>query len=82
MQSLQMWPISAVTKPSKSNRALARNLRRLRQEADLSQEAFALKCGLDRTYISGIERATRNVTLATLDRIAGTLGVPPIELLR
>jgi len=40
----------------------------------LSQEAFADKCGLDRTYISGIERGRRNVSLRNIEKIAKTLG--------
>jgi transcriptional regulator with XRE-family HTH domain len=50
-------------------------LRRLRKESGLSQEAFADKCGLDRTYISGIERGKRNVSLRNIEVIARTLGV-------
>ncbi|MEI7252790.1 helix-turn-helix transcriptional regulator, partial [Pectobacterium versatile] len=38
----------------------------LRLQAGLSQEAFADKCGLDRTYISGIERGVRNPTLEVI----------------
>ena len=48
----------------------------------VSQEEFAARCGLHRTYIGAIERAERNITLMTLDRIAEGLGVTPIELLR
>jgi transcriptional regulator with XRE-family HTH domain len=48
-------------------------LRDLRQAAGLSQEAFAERCGLDRTYISGIERGRRNVSLQNLKLIAYAL---------
>lgn len=61
---------------------LARNLRRLRSEQGLSQEAFAHKSGIHRTYIGGIERGERNVTLQTLARIADALRVDPADLLR
>ncbi|MBA0165146.1 helix-turn-helix domain-containing protein [Pectobacterium versatile] len=47
----------------------------LRLQAGLSQEAFADKCGLDRTYISGIERGVRNPTLEVIGVIADGLGV-------
>ncbi len=47
----------------------------LRLERGLSQEAFADKCGLDRTYISGIERGVRNPTLEVIAVIADGLGV-------
>lgn len=45
---------------------LGQRVRTLRMQAGLSQESFAEKCGLDRTYISGIERGTRNPTLEVL----------------
>ncbi len=48
-------------------------LRDLRQALGLSQEAFAERCGLDRTYISGIERGKRNVSLQNLQLIAKAL---------
>jgi transcriptional regulator with XRE-family HTH domain len=48
----------------------------------LSQEAFADKCKLDRTYISGIERGKRNVALRNIEAIAKALGVTMAELLQ
>lgn len=47
----------------------------LRLQAGLSQEAFADKCGLDRTYISGIERGVRNPTLEVISVIADGLEI-------
>ncbi|MBN3114675.1 helix-turn-helix transcriptional regulator [Pectobacterium brasiliense] len=47
----------------------------LRLQAGLSQEAFTDKCGLDRTYISGIERGVRNPTLEVIGVIADGLGI-------
>ena len=55
-------------------------LREKRNELGLSQEAFANKCGLDRTYISGIERGKRNVSLLNIGTIAKALGVTVSEL--
>lgn len=52
-----------------------RRVRTLREDAELSQEAFADKCGLDRTYISGIERGRRNVSLRNIEVIAKALGL-------
>jgi transcriptional regulator with XRE-family HTH domain len=49
-------------------------VRRKRMGLSLSQEAFAAKCQLDRTYISGIERGLRNVSLKNIERIAVALG--------
>ncbi|GKW10954.1 MULTISPECIES: helix-turn-helix domain-containing protein [Pectobacterium] len=52
---------------------LGQRVKTLRLEAGLSQEAFAEKCGLDRTYISGIERGIRNPTLEIIHIIANGL---------
>ncbi|WP_434461117.1 helix-turn-helix domain-containing protein [Serratia plymuthica] len=49
---------------------LGQRVKLLRLQAGLSQEAFADRCGLDRTYISGIERGLRNPTLEVLYIIA------------
>ena len=42
------------------------HLKKLRLQSGLSQEAFADKCGLERTYVSGIERGVRNPTLEVI----------------
>jgi transcriptional regulator with XRE-family HTH domain len=55
---------------------VAWNLRKLRVRAGISQEKLAVDAGLDRTYISGLERAVENPTVAVLDRLAGALGTP------
>jgi transcriptional regulator with XRE-family HTH domain len=55
-------------------------LRELREAKELSQEAFAAECGLDRTYISGIERGRRNVSLRNIEVIAKALGISISEL--
>lgn len=46
----------------------------------ISQEELAFRVGLDRTYISGIERGLRNVALKNIERLAGGLGVKVKEL--
>jgi transcriptional regulator with XRE-family HTH domain len=63
-------------------RVVGRNLRAFRQARNLSQEAFADVLGVHRTYMGGIERGERNLTLKSLERIAHRLGVAPLELLR
>ena len=55
-------------------------VRSLRQERGLSQEGFADLCSLDRTYISGIERGKRNVSLQNIQEIALALNVSLSEL--
>jgi transcriptional regulator with XRE-family HTH domain len=62
--------------------ALADNVRRLRREHSLSQEGFAERTGIHRTYIGGIERGERNVTLQTVERIAQAFAIDPVDLLR
>jgi len=59
-----------------------RAIRRKREKLGVSQEAFADMCGLDRTYIGGIERGERNVSLVNIERIAKTLKLSLSELLR
>ncbi len=59
-----------------------RALRQRRHKLDVSQEEFADMCGLDRTYIGGIERGERNVALVNIERIAKTLKVSLSELFR
>lgn len=61
---------------------VGRNLRRYRQARGLSQEAFADLVGVHRTYMGGLERGERNLTLRSVERIAGAIGVDPLELLR
>jgi len=50
-------------------------VRELRTARGLSQEAFATKCSLDRTYLGGIERGERNLALRNIQAIAKALGV-------
>lgn len=51
-------------------KVLGNRIRALRNEMGLSQEAFADKCGIDRTYMSGIERGVRNPTLVVICAIS------------
>jgi transcriptional regulator with XRE-family HTH domain len=57
-------------------------VRRRRHKLGISQEAFADLCGLDRTYIGGIERGERNVALVNVEKIARALRISLSELFR
>lgn len=56
-------------------RVFGTNLKNYRMRLGLSQERFAEKCGLHRTYISDIERFRRSISLENIQRIADALGV-------
>lgn len=60
---------------------LAANLKRIRIERGLSQEKLAEIVDLHRTYISGIERGMRNVSLRNIEKIAEALDVGVVDLL-
>lgn len=57
-------------------------VRELRKARGFSQEGFAGECGLDRTYMGGVERGERNLALRNIELIAKTLGKSISELTR
>jgi transcriptional regulator with XRE-family HTH domain len=59
----------------------ARNLRLIRQDRGLSQEALAELTGLDRTYISSLERGRYNASIKTIEMLAKALKVAPPRFL-
>ncbi|WP_211349847.1 helix-turn-helix domain-containing protein [Rarobacter faecitabidus] len=61
-------------------RTVGQNLRKYRQERQLSQEELAEVLGVHRTYMGGVERGERNLTLQSVERIATRLGIDPREL--
>ncbi|MGV7962834.1 helix-turn-helix transcriptional regulator [Photorhabdus tasmaniensis] len=67
-------------KPNAVKSLFGQRVRHLRQSSGMSQEAFADKCGIDRTYISGIERGIRNPTLEIINIIASGLQIELTEL--
>lgn len=56
------------------------NLRKYRNELGISQEAFAEKCGLHRTYISAIECYRRSISLENIQRISDALEIETYKL--
>lgn len=58
-----------------------RNVRRLREEASLSQEQLAFEAGMKRSYLSDLERGVRNPTVRAMGRLATALAVDPRALL-
>ena len=61
-------------------RVFGSNVRKYRMALGLSQEAFADKCGLHRTYISAVECYRRSIALENIQRIADALGVETYKL--
>jgi len=57
-----------------------KRVRQLRKVRGWSQENFAHKVGLDRSYMGGVERGERNISLENICLIAKALAVPPTEL--
>ena len=67
--------------PSQARQTFAKNVRLLRRIKEISQEALALDAGLNRTYLSDVERGARNISIDNMALLASSLGVPLKELL-
>lgn len=61
---------------------LATNMRRYRRSVGLSQEELALRAGVDRTYISALERCQYSASIDVIDRLARELRVEAADLIR
>jgi transcriptional regulator with XRE-family HTH domain len=68
--------------PLQPNEAFGQVVRAARREMGLSQEELGARCGLDRTYVSGIERGKRNPTIQTVWRFAEGLSEPASALIK
>jgi transcriptional regulator with XRE-family HTH domain len=68
--------------PSQFLKLLGESVRQRRVRLGISQEAFANKCGVHRTYVGKVERGEQNVSMSSLARIAKGLGVPVWQLVR
>lgn len=62
-------------------RQVGANIRRHRKHEGLTQEEFARRVGVHRTYLGGLERGERNLTLKAVESIAQQLGLEPLVLL-
>lgn len=61
-------------------RQFGRQVRALRKKRKLSQEMLAFEAGLDRSYMGGVERGERNVSLINIAKIAKALGIELSDL--
>jgi transcriptional regulator with XRE-family HTH domain len=59
-----------------------RSIRRVREEQGINQEEAAERCGLHRTYYSGIERGVRNVSLVNIEKVSRGLKISLPELFK
>lgn len=66
---------------SDPRKEFGRHLAELRRGAGWSQEALALESGLARSYLGGVERGQRNISLINICRLARTLSLRPAQLL-
>lgn len=63
------------SKNEKLLREIGTKIIKLREDQKMSQEDLAYKAGIDRTYISGIEKGDRNISVTTYTKIASALGI-------
>lgn len=63
-------------------KAFGKKIKRLRLDKDITQERLGFLAKLDRTYIGGLERGERNITLSNIKKIADALKIPVIELFK
>lgn len=56
------------------------NIREIRKQKKMTQEELAEKCGLQTSYLAGVERGDRNITLSTLEKVTIGLEINAIEL--
>lgn len=64
-----------------ANARFGTNVRRIREERGVSQEAFAQLVGVHRTYVGNLERGKHSPTLGTMLRVSRALGVEPSKLI-
>jgi ribosome-binding protein aMBF1 (putative translation factor) len=67
-------------KPNSDRVVFGKNLKRARNIRGFSQDALAYEAGLSRTFVSDVERAARNLSIDSMSRLAGALGLPLKDL--
>ena len=67
---------------SNSAKKLGDNIKRIREAKGMTQGDLCRKLEIDRAYMSNVESGKKNPTLATIERIAGALGVSIEELMK
>ncbi|MEO0702489.1 MAG: helix-turn-helix transcriptional regulator [Pseudomonadota bacterium] len=70
------------TPKSRLRDVFAKNVRLARAERGISQETLALEAGVNRTYLSAVERSEQNISLDNVYRLAEALGIPAWQLLK
>ena len=63
-------------------REIGARIRESRESSNISQRRFAMMIGMNRTYLSGVENGSRNISITNLQKIANRLGVTLEDLLR
>lgn len=80
MDLLEIYNSDNNVNPELLNKLVGIKIREIRNNLNLSQEGFAEKVGLHRTYIGQIERAEKNITLKNIHKICYALKIDPKEL--
>ena len=68
-----------MSNPLLTRPAVARVLRRFREQSGISQERLAASAAVDRTYVGSVERGHRNPTILMVDRLLEVIGVTWVE---
>ena len=80
MNLLDLYKTKDNLDPSILNQLMGLKIKEIRNSLSLSQEEFAEKVGLHRTYIGQLERAEKNITLKNINKICYSLKIDPKEL--
>lgn len=80
MNLLDLYKTKDNLDPTILNQLIGLKIKEIRNSLSLSQEEFAEKVGLHRTYIGQVERAEKNITLKNINKICYSLKIDPKEL--